>query len=254
MVIETIIAAVVIILVSLVGVVSTWKTFGGWMTRNLHYLISFSAGVFLIVALGLVGEVLENTSITNTLILVGFGVLSFFIFGRVALGTHEHHDPGGHTKEHKRTKREGRQVLLADALHNVTDGIILVPAFAVSVELGVVVTIGIVIHELVQEVSEFFVLRESGHTVKGALLRNFIVSMTILIGIALGFGITQVEGIELGLLGLAAGGFFYVVFSDLVPHSLKLCRDKYCTAFHLLWAFAGIVIMLGLNAISAFAS
>lgn len=247
--IEIVVAAFAVMLVSLVGVVATWKILGNWMTRYLHYLISFSAGVFLVIALGLSREVLAHATVAGTLTLIGFGILSFFVLSRIAFGTHEHPDPSEHGHQH--SKREGYRIMAADALHNITDGIILVPAFAVSTALGIIVTVGIVVHELVQEISEFFVLRDAGYSIKEALTRNFLVSATILIGVAVGMLLTQVEGIELGLLGLAAGGFLYVVFADLVPHSLKTCTNKYCTMFHLLWALAGVVIMLGVNVVTA---
>jgi len=248
MVSETLIAAVVVMSVSLVGAITTWKVLGAWMTRNLHYLISFSAGVFLVIALGLAREVFQEVTVVGSLMLIGFGALLLFVFGRILLGTHEHHDPSGH--KHAYSKQDSARVMAADALHNITDGIILVPAFSVSLELGVVVTIGIVVHELVQEISEFFVLRDAGYTTQEALVRNFLVSTTILVGVILGFFLTQVEGIEIALLGLAAGGFFYVVFVDLAPHSLEQCKDRHSITTHVLAAVLGIVIMLGVNAVS----
>ena len=40
-------ATIVIIFVSLIGVIFAWKKLEHWVEKNLHHLVSFSAGVFL---------------------------------------------------------------------------------------------------------------------------------------------------------------------------------------------------------------
>jgi len=165
--------------------------------------------------------------------------------------SHHHHDPSDHSHTHSR--EGGRRVMIADGLHNTADGIILASAFALDIRVGVVVTIGIVVHEIVQEISEFFVLREAGYTAKEALIKNFFVSATILIGIAIGTSLSQVAGFESLLIGLAAGGFLYVVFLDLVPHSFEKCHSRHSFLSHGFAAVLGIVLMFGINSVSAFA-
>ncbi len=83
------------------------------------------------------------------------------------------------------------------------------------------------VHELVQEVSEFFVLKQAGYSTKKALLTNFAVSSTILIGSIGGtFLLDTFSELELPLMGIAAGAFLVVVFQDLIPHSVRKAKAK----------------------------
>lgn len=239
-----ILAGLAIMLVSLSGVITTWRTIGLWMQKNLHYLISFAAGVFFIVAFGLSEEVFELVSVQNALIYIIIGFVLFVLFEKLFPESHHHHEE---SCDHDPKPINSTKVLWADALHNIADGILLVPAFFISFELGLAVSIGILIHEFIQEVSEFFVLKEAGLTTKQALIRNFAVSSTILIGIAISFFLSQVGGLEPLLLGIAAGGFFYVVFVDLIPHSLSACGGSKGYAAHILWGIIGALVMIGVN-------
>jgi zinc and cadmium transporter len=77
--------------------------------------------------------------------------------------------------------------------------------------------VSIVIHEVLQEISEFFVLRRAGYSVRKALTINFAVSSTILVGVGLGyFALASLE-LEILLLAVSAGFFVHVVLHDLLP-------------------------------------
>jgi hypothetical protein len=107
------------------------------------------------------------------------------------------------------------------------------------------------LHELVQEVSEFFVLKQAGYSTKKALLLNFLVSSTILIGAV---GSTVLLGVfanlEVPLMGIAAGAFLVVVFQDLIPHSVREAKVEASHFKHLGWFALGVIIMLGVNTIA----
>jgi len=139
---------------------------------------------------------------------------------------------------------------LSDGIHNVGDGVVIVAAFAASPLLGVVSTISILVHEMLQEISEFFVLRQAGLSIRTALLYNLLVSSTILIGAIGGyFLLEQFETLEVPLLGLAAGSYLLVVFHDLIPHSLGTAREKGHYAKHIIFFMAGVGLMAALVAL-----
>ncbi len=214
MVFEVLVAAFVVMLASVIGIVFTARVAAEFLAHNLSYLISFSAGVFLVTALGLSLEVFElapSYMVAILLIVVGYSAA----WGVHALlpDTHEHHDPEC-DHSHKKT---AKKLIIGDSIHNVVDGVILVVAFAASPALGVVATASIFIHEVLQEVSEFFVLRQAGYSVKRALTINFAVSSTILIGVVLGYFALASRGLELVLLAVSAGFFLHVVAHDLFP-------------------------------------
>lgn len=117
-------------------------------------------------------------------------------------------------------------MLIGDGIHNIGDGLLLVPAFVISPITGLITAVGILIHEFIQEVAEFFVLRQAGYTTKQALIRNFAVPTTILIGLVLGWTLIQIEGLLAPIIGLAAGAFLYIVFMDLIPTTFPFYRKN----------------------------
>ncbi len=216
--ISIIIAGGMVMLASLTGVLFTHKVAAKFLEEKLSYLISFSAGVFLVTSGALALEVFElaDTALMAViLITVGY----FLAWGLEYLipETHQHHDPECDDDHHHGNKKSARKLIVGDGVHNVADGIMLVPAFLVSPALGIAVTVSILIHEALQEVSEFFVLRQAGYSTKRALTINFLVSSTIFIGIGLSYFAVVNHDLEVLLLALAAGFFLHVVLHDLIP-------------------------------------
>jgi zinc and cadmium transporter len=147
--------------------------------------------------------------------LIGVGYLLAWGLELLVPESHQHHDP---ECDHAHgTTKSARKLIVGDAVHNVADGIMLVPAFVVSPALGVAVTVSILIHEVLQEISEFFVLKQAGYSTKRALVVNFLVSGTIFIGIALSYVALASHDLEVALLAVSAGFFFHVVLHDLLP-------------------------------------
>lgn len=238
-------AAFAVMIVSLSGVVFASKALGDWMYRHLTYLATFSAGVLTILAYHLLEEAFHegNSAAVITASVIAGAVALELIHHLLPDGTHHHHEvPADHTH----TAVDGRRVLVSDAVHNVTDGFIIVPAFFIDWKIGVGATIGIVLHELVQEIAEFFVLREAGYSTRQALTFNFISSSTILIGVALALVLVSFEGLLAILAALAAGGFLSVVLRDLLPHAVESVRKHGQPFLHIAAAALGVVIMLGL--------
>jgi zinc transporter ZupT len=143
-----------------------------------------------------------------------------------------------------------RRILFSDGLHNIGDGLLLVAAFQVSTAAGISAGVAVFVHEIVQEVSEFFVLRSSGLSVTKALLYNFAVSATILIGVSAGLlAVASIPAIRVPLLGVAGGSFLVVVGHDLIPHSTRQAQSKEDTLVHVGWFLCGVIMM----AVSLFA-
>ena len=212
--IEVIGAAALVMIASLVGVIFTGKAAGTFLDTKLPYLVSFSAGVFLVTAGGLMLEVFEiasSISLGIGLILLGY-LLAWSIHAFMP-ETHHHHATNC---SHKHGVA-ARKLLIGDSIHNVADGVILVVAFSAGPMIGIAATVSIVIHEVLQEIAEFFVLRQAGYSIRKALLLNLAVSSTILIGVGLGYVALASHELELLLLAVSAGFFMHVVLHDLLP-------------------------------------
>jgi zinc and cadmium transporter len=232
-------AALSVMFISLAGVMFTVGEIGKWLQRNLTYLATFAGGVFVIVAWHLAEEAVHEGGwiIGLGAVLVGALLMESINYFFPA---HHHH---GAAHDHAHSHVDGRRVLLSDALHNVGDGILLVAAFSADLYIGIAATVGVLLHEFVQEISEYFVLRESGYTSSRALLLNFSVSASILAGLFLAIFLSSSEILVSILAGLAAGGFLSVLLHDLLPHALSSVKKHGHAQFHTLALMAGAGLM-----------
>ncbi len=242
---EILIASFVIMLVSFSGKLVVWRNVGPLVERNLHFLVSFSAGVLLAVTYGLTTEIVEHAgSLAAGVPWIVLGALVVLIAFRYLPQFHHHHDS---QHSHAHSKIDARRILLSDGIHNIGDGVVIVAAFAVSPFLGLVSTASIVVHEMLQEISEFFVLRQAGLSTRTALFYNFLASSTILIGAIGGFFLLErFEMLEIPLLGLAAGSYLIVVFHDLLPHSIESIAERSHYLKHAVLFLLGLGLMFAL--------
>jgi zinc transporter ZupT len=247
MLVHVLFAAGLIMLASLAGIFFTGRLAKNFLESRLSYLVSFSAGVFLVTSGALILEVFEiyKSYIWQGIILVLIGYIVAWSLEILVPESHHHHDP--HNQDgHTHNKSGARKLLFGDSIHNIGDGIILVPAFMVSPALGLAVTLSVFIHEVLQGISEFFVLKQAGYSDRQTLSLNFVTNCTIFIGVFLGYFAATSHQLEGVLLAVSAGFFIHVVIHDLLPkpyaHESGLDFSK-----HILLVALGLVIMASLN-------
>lgn len=235
-------SCVAVMFASLVGVFFISESAGNFLRRNMGYLVSFSAGVFIIIAYGLATETLEHAGPTNGALYILLGAMGLWVLFKLMPALHDHPEKGDkHSHD-----IDPRRVLISDAFHNMGDGILLAASFAVSPALGLAAAASVFVHELLQETSEFFVLRAAGYSVGRALRLNFLVSSTVLVGAVGGYYFLDLfESLEPIVLGLSAGAFLVVVLHDLIPHSVRDAKSSSHYLLHLVWFAVGTVLMLG---------
>ena len=241
-------AALVIMLASLSGAIFLGRSSGRWLGPRLKYLVTLSAGVFIAIVYSLLFEVFEHSegALISVLGWIALGVVIVEVLSRLIPKAHHHH--GDHDSDHTHGRLEARRMLLGDAMHNIADGLLLVPAFALDLRVGIFTAFAIFAHELVQEISEFFVLKEAGYTTKEALLRNLIVSGTIFVGVGLSLLAVSIEALEIPLLAFAAGGFIYIVLRDLLPHTWgAVKKEEGSLTKHVAIGLVGTLVMLSVN-------
>ncbi len=227
-----------VMLISLTGAIFVGRFTKGFFEQRLPFLVSFSAGVFLVTAGALMFEVFElSPTVMVGVWMIIIGYLLAWLLQFLLPETHHHHDD-----ECAMQKGGAKKLIIGDAIHNIADGVVLITAFSVSSVLGFAIAVSIVIHEALQEISEFFVLRQAGYTTRQALLINFAVSSTIIIGLLLGYFALASENLELVLLAVSAGFFIQVVIHDLLPkHSHHKTKTEFLK--HVLLVVIGVMIM-----------
>lgn len=231
-------------LASLSGVLFIWNKLGNFIEKNLSFLVSFSAGVFLFVTYLLTEEVFHHSeSLSYGIFWIIIGIVIFYSLFKLLPEFHHHHDEA-EEHDHPHSKIDARRILVSDGVHNIGDGILLATSFAAGPGVGLITTLSIFVHEFVQEVSEFFVLRQTGFNTKKALVLNFLVSATILIGgIGSYFLFETFEALEVPLLAISAGSFLVVVVNDLIPNSIRHSKNKTHYLKHFVWFILGLLIM-----------
>jgi|SRR3989339_149089 len=241
----SIIATFVVSVISFVGIVTLFLK-DRILNKIVFYLVAISAGSLMGGAfLHLIPEAVESIEgehgidVIVIAVLIGFAL--FFILERV-LHWHHCHQHGGDCSVHPFTYLN----LIGDGLHNFIDGVVIVAAFSLSTELGVATTIGVILHEIPQEISDFGVLIYGGFTKGKALLFNFLSGITAIFGALCGFVLINVaqEAMPL-LIGITAGGFIYISASDLIPELHKESKFyKSLIAFGCFFAGVGLMFLL----------
>ena len=200
-------------------------------------LVSLSAGALMGGAfLHLIPESIEVASGSNIFIIVLIGFIIFFIIEKILHWRHCHDGKCDvHTFHYMN--------LIGDSIHNFIDGLIIAAGFMVSIPLGFTTTIAIVAHEIPQEIGDFGVLIYGGFEKKKALILNFLVAFTIVIGGFVGYLLSNIiENYVFILLSFAAGGFIYIAATDLIPE-IKKEVDIRKSIFTMLIFILGIVFM-----------
>ncbi len=207
------------------------------LNKILLILVSLSAGALMGGAfIHLLPESIEKGGDTNPFIYVLIGFILFFIIEKVLHWRHCHKGKCDvHTFHYMN--------LIGDSIHNFIDGLIIAASYIVSVPLGLTTTIAIAAHEIPQEIGDFGVLIYGGFNKKKALVLNFIVALTIVLGGVVGYFISQsIEQAVVFLIPFAAGGFIYIAATDLVPEIKKETNVKKSMATMLVF-ICGILLM-----------
>lgn len=211
-----------------------------FLKKILLLLVAFSAGGLLSGGLlHLLAESLETleTGTAFTITLVGFSL--FFIIERFL---HWHHCHEGKCEVHSFTY----MILIGDGVHNFIDGLIIAASFIISVPFGIITTLLIIGHEIPQELGDFGALVHGGFEKKKALLFNFGSQLTAIAGGIVGFFLGGEPWFTPMLLPFAAGGFFYIAASDLIPELHKE-SDMKKSILYFAFFLLGIAFMVAIK-------
>ncbi len=181
-------------------------------------LLMYLAGGTLLGAafLGMLRKAIEKAGLE----MLGFtlaGIVFFFVMEKIILWRI------CHEKDCSRHSHAAAPlILIGDAFHNAIDGIVIAASFLTSVELGIFVTISVMVHEIPQELADFGVLLKSGYSKQKALWTNGLSGATALV-----FGVTAWFTLELFqewipyALAFSASSFLYIALADLIPEMHK---------------------------------
>lgn len=234
----TMISIFLVSIVSLVGVFTLWFT-KNLLEKILLYLVSFAVGALLggafIHLLPEAFEKFEKPLIASLLVIAG--MLLFFVMEKFIRWRHCH-IPTSEDHPHPVAFMN----IVGDGIHNFFDGVVIGASFSVSIPLGITTSLGVILHEIPQEIGDFGILIYSGLTKRKALFYNFLSALTAFAGAIVSLIIgPHFKGYAEAMLPITAGGFIYIASSDLVPELQQGCETRGAESFGQL-----IVILLGI--------
>ena len=141
-------------------------------------------------------------------------------------------------------------IVVGDALHTATDGIVIASSFLVSPSLGWAVTAGILLHEFPQEVGDFVLLTVSGVSEKRAFRLLMIAGASAAAGGILGYFVMEkMTSLLPYALMLSAASFLYISMCELIPRLSASVEGKgaFLRQAMLLLLGAAIAFVIGIE-------
>jgi zinc and cadmium transporter len=237
-------AAVVIALLSLIGVLFFGRD--GHLKGTNRYVIPSAIGVFLgVVFFELIPETLEAGGEYGSFpIIIGF--LAFYLLSHILHTFHHHHD-SRHDDDGCEKQAGASMLLVGDAVHNLADGIVIATAFMINPAVGIATTIGVALHEIPQEIAEFGVLIKAGYSKAKALYYNFLSASSVILGVGITYLVANSVADYVWILtGLAAGNLLYIAAADLLPDVHKDSRESGTVVNSFLATLLGLVAIVAL--------
>lgn len=205
------------------------------------FLVSLSAGALMGGAfLHLLPEAALNMEMEKLCLVVLIAFIFFFFMEKLLHWRHCH-------KENCPVHTFGYMNLFGDALHNFIDGLVIASTFLIDFNLGIITTLAVALHEIPQEIGDFGVLIHAGFNKKKALILNYLVALTVVLGGVVGYYVGSYLSTMIPyLLPFAAGGFIYIAASDLMPEIRKETNLKKSLGSFVIFII-GIILMFSIK-------
>lgn len=242
----TLVSVFLVSIFSLVGIL-TIALKQHYLKKILLFFVSFAAGALLgDVFIHLLPELVAEGAFTLfTSLYILAGILLFFILEKILHWRHCHMSADNEHKVHPFAYMN----LVGDAVHNLTDGMVIAGSYMVSMPLGLATTVAVILHEIPQEMGDFGVLLHAGMKVRRAIFFNFITALTAILGAIIILLLNlDPETVMTVVIPLVIGGFLYIASADLIPEMHKDVKPLN-SVLQLLSLLAGIGIMFLLLAL-----
>jgi zinc and cadmium transporter len=189
----------------------------GWVLRHSHYVNSSAAGLILGIAFfHLFPESLKLSE--NAVLFIFIGFLLFYLLENVTV---LHSGSEIHFKE-KGNPQHTKGIVLFSGLffHSLLDGIIIGVGFEVDPRVGLLTSLGVILHELPEGVTTFSLLINS---IKGKTALKLSIAVAIATPLGALISLSFIGGLPESVVGLllamAGGSFLYIGASDLIPET-----------------------------------
>jgi zinc transporter ZupT len=212
------------------------RRFEAWARRNATYFACFAAGVLIAVSfLHIVPKAFSMSSKAATYLFVGYLFMHFFNRFITAYVC---------DKPSATTYALGLVPLVGIGFHSFLDGVVYSISASVSVLTGVLVALGLVLHEFPEGIVTYTLLLRGGFSERRSFLLAFLAAaLTTPLGTLVSYPfVSRFDRPFLGLLlALSAGALIYVGATHLLPQAEREPRR-----FSLVALAAGILVAVGI--------
>ena len=213
-------------------------------TKNNKKIVNFSISIGFgvlssLILLELIPETLELTN--NFLIVIGLVFLGIIILKLLDHFVPHHHDHN-EDDDHEHLTHVGIMTSIALFIHNFLEGMTLYIAFSTEAKLGLLLAIGVGLHNIPLGMSICSMFYHDNNKLK-IILISLLVSLSTFMGGLLTFIFkeTFLSAFALGIiLSLTLGMLVYIVLFELLPH-LITTKDKKTT---ILGIIIGILLLV----------
>lgn len=182
----------------------------------LDSMMCFAAGSLLADSLHhLVEEAGRAKDPQGVALYVLAGIVSFFLIDRLSQLFHQH----DHKQSGKTSHSAGYLSLIADGVHNFTDGLAISASFSKGCPSGLATTLAIFMHEIPHELGDYAVLAKSGFGHGRIIQLQMMTAGAAFAGTAVGMGIQSGSLIQIDgdwLMPVTCGGFLYLALCTIL--------------------------------------
>jgi zinc and cadmium transporter len=205
-------------------------------------LISYATGTLLAASLlGLIPHALKHASSSQILSTILVGIILFFLLEKLIIWRH------CHKKNCPVHGAIGPMILIGDAFHNATDGLVIAASFLTSLPIGIAISISIIAHEIPQEVGDFAILLHSGYLKRKALFLNILSSLSTVPSAILAYYTLETMRLAIPyVMAFSAASFLYIALVDLYPelHQKKGFRSAIRQFLMMMLGIATMIFLL----------
>lgn len=194
-------------------------------TTHIGAIIALGAGVRIGAAFFDLAPEAANElgSIDTAMVFAGVGFLAFYILERLTL-LHVGHESGQVLDRHEHVGILGAGGM---SVHSFLDGVALGAAFHAGIEIGLLVAVVVVLHDLSDGIGTVSVLMANDATRRTAFRWLLVDAAAPMVGALVTFALT-ISGPALGaLLGVFVGFFLYVGGAELLPEAHRKERSSW---------------------------
>ena len=212
--------------------------------RVLDYIFALAFSLLIMLMIfDLLKESLEIFGFGKLYLFIIFALLGFLIFKILDQFIPDHHDHVKNSKEIKENIHHiGLLSIIVLIIHNIIEGMALYFVTLSDLSLGIMMSIGVGIHNLPLGVMIGSVYSESSEK-KSLTIPMILLSVSTFLGGLIPFSLklTSASNIFMGiLLSLVLGMLFYLVFFELLP-KVKDTKNKDMTIYGIV---SGVLIFL----------